>query len=63
MKIKAGSVSQTVNNIQTTSQNLLKGERKGTEMVTGQVIIITRAALSKEEIWNGTGGGQELVGV
>lgn len=32
-------------------------------MVTDQVIIITRAALSKEEIWNGTGGGQEIVGV
>lgn len=28
-------------------------------MVTGQAIIITRAALSKEEIWN----GQELVWV
>ena len=63
VKIKAGSVSQIVNSIQTTSQNLLKGERKGTEMVTGQVIIITRAALSKEEIWNGSGGGQELAGV
>ena len=63
VKIKAGSVSQIVNNIQTTSQNLFKGERKGTEMVTGQMIIITRAAFSKEEIWNGSGGGQELVGV
>lgn len=32
-------------------------------MVTGQAIIITRAGLSKEEIWNGHGGGQELVWV